>query len=260
MRGSGARRVGRVAMGSLQYWRNKYTQALGGGREGARTRTTRGTGRGEPATGTGTREGGLGLGLGLGLRQCSWGRLMASSARTAGPTPLRANLSTGVASTEGPEEREGEEEEEEIERGVYNVRPVTREDVEVKFIRSGGAGGQNVNKVNTKADVRLDLDRQDWIPPQVKRQVMRKEKNRINKEGELVVSSTKHRTQKKNLEDAMAKMQRFLDDAVTSLLPIESNPVKEKKMKKKLRQANEKRLDKKKKHSMKKKERRRKDW
>ena len=81
------------------------------------------------------------------------------------------------------------------------------------------------------------------------------EKNRINKEGELVVSSTKHRTQKKNLEDAMGKMQRFLEGAVESLLPIEANPVKEKRMKKKLRAANEKRLDNKKKHAMKKKER-----
>lgn len=86
------------------------------------------------------------------------------------------------------------------------------------------------------------------------------ERNRVNKDGELVVASTKHRTQKKNLDDALGKVQRMLDDAVTSLLPIEANPVKEKKIKKKLRQANEKRLDGKKKHSMKKKERRRKDW
>ena len=54
--------------------------------------------------------------------------------------------------------------------------------------------------------------------------------------------------------------QRFLEGAVESLLPIEANPVKEKRMKKKLRAANEKRLDNKKKHAMKKKERRRKDW
>ena len=82
----------------------------------------------------------------------------------------------------------------------------------------------------------------------------------MNKDGELVVASTKHRTQKKNLEDALSKMQRFIDGAVTSLLPIEFNPVKEKRMKKKLKVANEKRLDNKKKHAMKKKERRRKDW
>eukprot|EP00212_Chloropicon_laureae_P003943 CAMPEP_0197488032 /NCGR_PEP_ID=MMETSP1311-20131121/3058_1 /TAXON_ID=464262 /ORGANISM="Genus nov. species nov., Strain RCC856" /LENGTH=58 /DNA_ID=CAMNT_0043031949 /DNA_START=183 /DNA_END=359 /DNA_ORIENTATION=- len=58
----------------------------------------------------------------------------------------------------------------------------------------------------------------------------------------------------------MGKLQRFLDDAVTSLLPIEANPEKEKRIKKKMKKANEKRLDNKKKHAMKKKERRRKDW
>ncbi len=82
----------------------------------------------------------------------------------------------------------------------------------------------------------------------------------MNKEGELVVASTKHRTQKKNLEDALSKLQRMLDDAVTSLLPVEANPEKEKRIKKKLKKANEKRLDNKKKHSMKKKDRRSKDW
>jgi len=144
--------------------------------------------------------------------------------------------------------------------GVYQVRRINREDVQVKFIRSGGAGGQNVNKVNTKADVRLDLNEAEWIPKDVRLQLQIKEKNRINNLGELVVASTKHRTQKKNLEDALSKLQKFIDTAVESLLPIEANPEKEKRIKKKLKKANEKRLDKKKQHSMKKKERRRKDW
>jgi len=178
-------------------------------------------------------------------------RRMGSSAMDAGSQVTRQDAQEG--------ERVGMDEEGVV-RGVYHVRSVTKEDVEVKFIRSGGAGGQNVNKVNTKADIRLKIQDQDWIPDQVKAQLARRERNRVNKDGELVVASTKHRTQKKNLEDALGKVQRMLDDAVTSLLPIEANPVKEKKIKKKLRQANEKRLDGKKKHSMKKKERRRKDW
>lgn len=203
---------------------------------------------------------------------------------------MASSADAGSQVTQDAQEGEVGEDEEGVVRGVYHVRSVTKEDVEVKFIRSGGAGGQNVNKVNTKADVRLKIQDQDWIPDQVKAQLARRvrkeptnaatatadrllasppslsvmtcdqERNRVNKDGELVVASTKHRTQKKNLEDALGKVQRMLDDAVTSLLPIEANPVKEKKIKKKLRQANEKRLDGKKKHSMKKKERRRKDW
>ena len=169
-------------------------------------------------------------------------------------------MSAGSPEGPGVESAEEAAEEDAVVLGVYHVRPLTKEDVTVKFIRSGGAGGQNVNKVNTKADVRLDVGAQDWIPPEVQKQLLRREKNRVNKEGELVVSSTKHRTQKKNLEDALGKINKIIEAAVTSLLPIEGNPIKEKKMKKKLRQANEKRLDNKKKHAMKKKERRRKDW
>lgn len=97
--------------------------------------------------------------------------------------------------------------------GSHPIPKVTLDYVTVNFARSGGPGGQNVNKVNTKVDMRFNVKNAHWLDERIKEKILLMEKNRINKDGELVVSSTKTRTQKGNIEDALTKLQEIIDAA-----------------------------------------------
>ncbi|GFP81812.1 peptidyl-tRNA hydrolase ict1 mitochondrial [Phtheirospermum japonicum] len=98
--------------------------------------------------------------------------------------------------------------------GVEPIPQITLDHVTVSYARSGGPGGQNVNKVNTKVDMRFNVKNAHWLSERVREKIMQMEKNRINKDGELVISSTKTRTQKsaageqKRLDKKKAQSQK----------------------------------------------------
>jgi len=71
---------------------------------------------------------------------------------------------------------------------------VPRERVRVSFSRSSGAGGQNVNKVNTKAELRFDLSEAGWLPDDVRRRLTEQNPARVNARAEFFLASDVHRT------------------------------------------------------------------
>lgn len=89
------------------------------------------------------------------------------------------------------------------------------------FVRSSGPGGQNVNKVNTKAELRLNLNECDWIERDTKQRLYEHEtfKKRINSNNELVLTSQEHRTQANNKKECIKKLKNMLIEA--SIVPKE---------------------------------------
>ncbi|KAJ7537080.1 hypothetical protein O6H91_12G096500 [Diphasiastrum complanatum] len=89
-----------------------------------------------------------------------------------------------------------EEREADISEANVPTPRVTLDHVTLNYARSGGPGGQNVNKVNTKVDMRFKVMDAYWLPERIRLKLLQMEKNRVNNDGELVISSTKTRTQK----------------------------------------------------------------
>ncbi|XP_051490954.1 peptidyl-tRNA hydrolase ICT1, mitochondrial [Apus apus] len=83
----------------------------------------------------------------------------------------------------------------------------------VSYSRSSGPGGQHVNKVNTKAEVRFHLASADWIPEAVREKMASMHRNKINRAGELIVSSEESRYQMRNLAICLEKIRTMVTEA-----------------------------------------------
>uniref|UniRef100_A0A670JC40 Large ribosomal subunit protein mL62 n=1 Tax=Podarcis muralis TaxID=64176 RepID=A0A670JC40_PODMU len=83
----------------------------------------------------------------------------------------------------------------------------------ISYCRSSGPGGQNVNKVNTKAEVRFHLATADWISEDVRQKMATMYKNRISKSGELIVTSEVSRYQMRNLAACLQKIREMIIEA-----------------------------------------------
>jgi len=83
-----------------------------------------------------------------------------------------------------------------------------------QFSRSQGPGGQNVNKTNTKVELRLTLTEADFLPAGIARRLRLLAGSRTTALGELVITSQRFREQQRNIADCQAKLSALLAAAV----------------------------------------------
>ncbi len=111
--------------------------------------------------------------------------------------------------------------------------------------KSSGPGGQNVNKVNTKVTLRFDVVNSKLLNKEQKVTILKKLTSKITKDGIFIISAQSTRSQLKNKEEAVQKLDRLLTKAFAKRKPRKST--------KPTKAAVRKRLDNKKKQSEKKK-------
>ena len=92
-------------------------------------------------------------------------------------------------------------------------------DLEWRAVRSSGPGGQNVNKVASKVELRFDLQGTSALSEDVKARLRVLARGRFDAEGRLIVASQKTRAQEQNLEDARERLRALVEAALTPPKP-----------------------------------------
>ena len=92
-------------------------------------------------------------------------------------------------------------------------RRIPDEELEFRFYRAGGPGGQNVNKVSTAVQMRFDAKNSPSLNDYTRERLMKKAGSRLTLDGVIVVTATRFRTQERNRQDAIERLEEMVAEA-----------------------------------------------